>query len=68
MEVSEFGFIYRVLSCESAKCRWISPGNPTDKAIASSSSKGNLFVRTQFGGVPSAIEEVVQHGSVAYLV
>ena len=33
-----------------------------------SSSKGNLFVRVRFGGVPSTVEEVVPYGSVACLI
>ena len=42
-------------------------GNPTHKATASKIFKGNLFVRVQLGGVPSATEKVSEHGSFCLL-
>ena len=44
---------------ESLHFRWIPSWEPT-KQPPQSSSKGNLFVRVRFGGVPSTVEEVVR--------
>ena len=71
-EVSEYGFVYgsnrwkSQFSVDSQLLRT----QPT-KQPPQSSSKGNLFVRVRFGGVPSTVEEVVRVRlccSVAYLI
>ena len=54
-----------VLSCEDVNFWWICTWEPNYQG---GSSKGNLFVRVRFGGIPSTLRRLPEYGSVAYLV